>query len=769
MLGLTIAITISILAIVKVENEFSFEKGFSHYQRIYRINQDVFVSDQLIEVAVTPGAMGPALPDIFPEIENYVRIDRGNGTIKHGDRDFEIEGIVKTDSTFFDFFGIDVILGDGSSAIQSSEGIAISQSVASRIFGEVNPLGEALVINGNTHVVVTAVFADLPQKTHLKANAILNLAKHNKSATVSSWADSGIFTYLKLTDKANVEQLEELINEFMAEKTATIREQTGWKSVFTLMPIASIRLQSHRIGDVGGGSMGHIFALLAITFIVVILAAINYTNLSVALANRRSHEVGMRKIVGSPKRFIIYQFLCESIIISIVAFAVALPIAEMSIEPFGSFTGLPLTYSIIQNFDITLLFFAFACLLGILSGTYPAFILSSFSPLKVIRKGNSTQGRKALFRNVLIVSQFAAGLALIIISIVVFQQQKFLMEHSMGFDKENAIVVRTHNLDKKVSMTALKDELSGVLGVKAISASETNPPESFSASNFIPEGVDNNTILITTMKGDSDLVNSLGINLVEGRKFDPSFGTDSSSIIINQRLANQLGWNGNALGKRIMQGSQAEGNPLIVIGVVEDFHFESMHNPIKPLIILMDNSNPEYFIIRLEPGNHPQTIELLKEKWTEILGEKEMKFIFISENYSKLYQSEKGMSKGFILLTAIAIFIACLGLVGLAAYSTNQKGKEISIRKVMGASTIRLLLMLWWNFIRLIGISTLVAWPIAYFLVTDWLNNFAYRINLSPWVFLLSAIAGVVLAVLSVGTITIKSVKQNPAETLKWE
>jgi putative ABC transport system permease protein len=769
MLGLVVAITISILAIVKIESELSFEKGFANYQRIVRINQDVHISDQLIEAAVTPGAMGPAMPETFPEIESYVRIDRGNGTLKYGEKEFDIEGLIKTDSTIFNFFDIDIIYGDGPSSIQTVEGIALSQSVATQIFGQSNPLGEGLILNGTIPVVVTAVFADLPQKSHLKLNALVSLTRHNKSEMVNSWLESGIFTYLKLTEQADIEQLEGLINDFMFEKTKIIREQTGWMSVFTLMPISEIRLHSHRIGDSGGGSMGHILALLAITLIVVVLAAINYTNLSVALANRRAHEVGMRKIVGSPKRFIVYQFLFESIIISISAFLLALPVAEVSIQAFGNFTGLPLTYGIIENFNITVQFFVFACLLGVLSGIYPAFVLSSFSPLKVIRKGNKSTGRKALFRNVLIVSQFAAGLALIIITVIVFQQREFLMGHSMGVDKDNTIVVRTHNLDQSVSVSTLKSELGSVAGVKAISASEANPPESFSASNFIAEGTDNASILITSMRGDSDLVNSLGINIIEGRKFDASYVTDSTSIIINQKLARQLGWESNAIGKRIWQGTLSEGRQLNVIGVVEDFHFESMHSPIKPLILIMDDRNPQFLIVRLEPGNHAQTINQLKSKWSDLLGEKEMKFVFISDNYNKLYQSEKGMSKGFILLTAIAIFIACLGLVGLATFSTNLKGKEISIRKVMGASTVRLLLMLWWNFIRLIGVATLIAWPIAYLLVNDWLNNFAYRVIVSPWVFILSAVIGVVLALVSVGTITIKAVKQNPAETLKWE
>lgn len=766
--GLAIAITVSMLAIIKVNSELSFEKGFAEYERIYRINQDVYVSNQHVEAAVTPGAMGPAVNDVFPQVDNYVRIDRGSGTLVHEDREFEVEGIVKTDSTFFDVFSIDILAGNKTTPIVYTEGMAISQSLSERIFGNVDPLGQKLILNGVTPVVVTAVFEDLPSKSHLKANVIVNIVKHNNASTVSSWTDSGIFTYLKLNPNANIEKLEQKVNQLMAENTATVRQETGWESVFTLMPIAKIRLHSHRIGDVGGGSMGHIVALLAIALIVIVLAVINYTNLSVALANRRAHEVGMRKISGSPKSYIVLQFLCESIMLSLVAFLLALPTTEIGVEKFGKLTGLPLTYGVIDNLDVTLLFLGLSIFLGFLSGVYPAFVLSSFNPIKVIRKGNKSQGRKALFRNILIVSQFAAGLALIIITTVVFQQRKFLMGHTMGFDKENTIVITTHNLDRKVSLKTLKSEIEQAGGVTAVSVSETSPPESFSASNFIPEGSDNSTMLITTMKGDHDIVSSLGIKIANGRNFDPAFGTDSSAVLINQTLARQLGWD-NPLSMRIWDGEPGEVDPLRVIGVVEDFHFESMHSPIKPLVIMMDDSNADYLIVRLDSGNHINTIDNVKAKWEELLGAKEMRYTFVTDNYNELYQSEEGMSKGFILLTAIAIFIACLGLVGLAAYSTSLRYKEIGIRKVMGASTVRLLLMLWWNFIRLIGISTLIAWPVAYLLLNDWLNNFAYRVDLSPWVFVLTALAGTLIAVLSVGSITYGAARQNPALSLKVE
>ncbi len=766
--GLAIAITVSMLAIIKVDSELSFEKEFAEHERIYRINQDVFVSNQHVEAAVTPGAMGDALTEAFPEVENYVRIDRGNGTLEHEDREFDVEGVVKTDSTFFDVFGINIIDGEKEIPIVYTEGMAISQSLSKRIFGNSDPLGQRLILNGVAPVVVTAVFEDLPAKSHLKANVIVDIVKHNNATTVTSWTDSGIFTYLKLNPNANIDELEMKVNKLMEENTAAVREETGWKSVFTLMPIAQIRLNSHRIGDVGGGSMGHIVALLAIALIVIVLAVINYTNLSVALANRRAHEVGMRKISGSPKSYIVLQFICESVILALVAFLLALPITEIGVEKFGRLTGLPLTYGVFDNLSITLFFLGFSIFIGFLSGAYPAFVLSSFNPIKVIRKGNKSQGRKTLFRNILIISQFAAGLALIIITTIVFQQRKFLMGHTMGFDKENTIVITTHNLDRKVSLNTIKTEIEEVGGVAAVSISESSPPESFSASNFIPEGPDNSTMLITTMKGDHDLIGSLGIKIAAGRNFDPAFGTDSMAVLINQTLANQLGWE-SPLSMRIWAGNPNEDDPLTVIGVVEDFHFESMHTPIKPLVIMMDVSNADYLLVRLDPGNHINTIDNVKAKWEELLGAKEMRFTFVNDNYNELYRSEEGMSKGFVLLTALAIFIACLGLVGLAAYSTSLRYKEIGIRKVMGASTVRLLLMLWWSFIRLIGISTLIAWPVAYFLLKDWLNNFAYRIDLSPWVFVLTAIVGAIVAVLSVGSITYGAARQNPAQSLKME
>ena len=767
-LGLTLAITISLLATIKVESELSFEKDYRDYQRLYRINQDLFVSDQHIEAAVTPGAMGPALVELFPEVENSVRFYRWGGTIRYGEKDFDIESVVVSDTSFFELFGIEMVAIERVHPLNSKEDLAISETTAFKVFGKENPLGKRVLLNGNNHVV-TAVFSDLPKYSHLNANAIINIEKYSNSSLISSWYDSGLFTYLKLSEKADAKLLEIKLNDFMFEKTAELREKANWRSNFSLMPIANIRLHSHRIGDSGGGSIGQIIALIAVTIIIVILAAVNYTNISVAIAERRAHEVGMRKISGSPKYIIVTQFLCESIILSLVAFLVALPLTEISLASFGELTGMTLSYGVLKNFDITIGFLLFSIVLGIISGFYPAFVLSSFSPLKVIRKGSSGHGRKALFRNVLIVSQFAAGLTLIIITLFVYQQRQFLMDQNIGFDKDNIAVLSTRNTDKLVSLQSVKDEIKALGGVLSVSIAASNPPQDFSASNFIPEdSPDDATMIIPSMRGDSDFVKTLGVKLVDGNYLDEVSSADSMSIIVNQTLVRRMGWI-NPIGKRIWKDKESETQPYRVIGVVEDFHFESMHTPIKPLIFILDTKDASNIFVKIDPGKRDETIEALKYKWESLFDGKEIIYSLVSDNYNKLYTSEKGMSKGFVLLTLIAIIIACLGLVGLATYSTNQKTKEIGIRKVMGASTLKVLIILWWGFIKLVCISTLVAWPIAYFFVRDWLNNFAYRIHISPWVFIVAAAAGILLAILSVGTITIKAVRQNPAESLKWE
>jgi putative ABC transport system permease protein len=767
-LGLTLAISVSMLAILKVEAELSFEKSFRDYQRIIRVNQDIFVSDQHIEVAVTPGAMAPALVDLFPEVESSVRIERGSSSLKYNDKEIALERIVKSDTSFFSLFGIDIVLGEKSRALQSSESIAISESTANKIFGKSNPLGQPLTYNGSIPVVVSAVYKDIPLNSHLKADAILNIDKHATSP-IDSWYDSSLFTYIKVKDMTNVEALEEKLNELMVEKTAEIREQMGWKSDFTLMPIHKIRLYSSRIGDSGGGSIGHIIALITVSIIVVVLAAVNYTNLSVALANRRAYEVGMRKVNGSPKYYIVLQFLIESVILSIIAFFIALPVAELGVEPFGRLTGFPLSYGVISNINVTLLFLTFSVGLGLVAGIYPAFVLSAFNPIKVIRKGNRMQGRKTLFRNILIISQFAAGLSLIIITTTVFQQRQFLIKHSMGFDKENSIVINTMNLGNSLDLSVAKAEIKKINGVKAVSVTSNNPPHDFSASNYIPEGsADNRTMLIPRLMGDCDYTESLGIEVVKGREFDCSLPGDSMGVLVNETLVRRMGWD-DPIGKRIWKSQEDNEEPLIVLGVVNDFHYESMHTAIKPLLIQLDNRDAHMLMVRMQPGNHKETIDAIRTKWKEIAGDAELNFTFVSDNYNSLYSSEEGMSKGFMILSFLAIFIACLGLIGLAAYSTSLRIKEIGIRKVMGASVASLLTLIWWSFIKLVIIATLIAWPISYYLTTDWLNNFAYKVSISPWIFISAAAAGIVLAIISIGYITYNATKQNPVVALKYE
>ncbi|NHB69112.1 ABC transporter permease [Perlabentimonas gracilis] len=767
-LGLTLAISISMLAILKVDAEFSFEKSFKDYHRIIRINQDIFVSDQHIEAAVTPGAMGPALVETFPEVEMSLRMERGSSSLKYGDKEIALDRIVRCDTSFFSLFGIEVIIGDKSKALLSSESIAISESTAKKIFGNANPLGQPLFYNGTTPVAVSLVYKDLPLNSHIKADALLNLDKHS-SAPLDSWYDSSLFTYIKVKDLTNVEALEEKINALMVEKTAEIREQMGWKSDFTLMPIQNIRLHSNRIGDTGGSSIGQIIALLTVSIIVVILAAVNYTNLSVALANRRAYEVGMRKINGSPKYYIVLQFLIESMLLAVIAFIIALPIAELAIEPFGRLTGLPLSFGVLSNLKVTLMFLLFSIGLGVIAGFYPAFVLSSFNPIKVIKKGNGLLGKKTIFRNVLIISQFAAGLSLIIITSIVYQQRQFLVKHAMGFDKENSIAISTRSMTAATDIRVIKSELEKINGIKAVSITSNNPPHDFSASNYIPEGsADNATMLIPRLRGDCDFIRSLGIELLKGREFDCSLPGDSLAVLVNETLVKRMGWD-DPIGKRIWKSHDENDIPLSVIGVVKDFHYESMHSAIKPLLIQLDTKNAFMLIVRLEPGNHNATIEGIRNKWKELVGNDELNFTFVSDNYNSLYASEEGMSKGFLLLTAIAICIACLGLVGLAAYSTSLRVKEIGIRKVMGANVFTLLTMIWWSFIKLIIIATLIAWPISYYLANDWLNNFAYRIDINPWIFVGSAIAGIALAITSIGFITYGATKQDPVKSIKYE
>lgn len=768
-LGLTVAITISMLYIIKVETEFSFEKGYKNYQRIYRVNQDLFISDQHIEAAVTPGAMAAALVENFPEVERSIRIMPAGSTLRYDEKDFDVENMVMADSSFFALFGIEFISKNLANPTGSTHTIALSKATAEKIFGRSNPLGKKLGEGNLPPYVVTAVFEDLPKKSHLKIDAIIDIEKHNQSESSTSWYESNLFTYVLVGKNVDVKELEKKINAFVEKITAEVSEKVGWRSVYTLMPITSIRLRSHRIGDSGGGSFSHIIALFFVTLMVVTLAAVNYTNLSVALASKRAHEVGIRKISGSSRHLIVSQFLFESVLLSIIAFILALPLTEICLPPFGTLTGMPLSFSVFNNFGITLGFLGFAITLGILSGFYPAFVLSSFSPLKIIRKGSSKQTKRTALRNILIISQFAASLALIIVTITVYQQRNFLIKQNMGFDKENTIVLSTRNVGNPTSLEPLKNELKSLEGVLSASITSSNPPQNFSASNFIPEdSPEDATIMITMMTGDSEFTESLGIPLVEGRHFDAALPADSLGLIINQTLARRMGWD-NPIGKRVWKEKESGEEPFRVIGVVADFHFESMHTPIKPLVIRMNTSESKNIVIRLNPDRKPETMEAIKSIWSKMFDGKEMTFAYLSDNYNKLYQSEEGISKGFILLTVIAIFIACLGLIGLATHSTNQQIKEIGIRKVMGASTYTLLFMFWWDIIRLIIFATIIAWPVSYYLTNDWLNNFAYRVDINPWVFILTALGGVFLAILSVSSITYKAASQNPATSLKRE
>lgn len=779
--GLTFGIACSILIMLWVQDELSYDTYSERYEDTYRITGDFLFGGRDMKLCVAPALMGQELMNKFPEVESYMRFNsQGRYIIHYEDKSFIEHDVVYADSTFFEFFSIPLISGDANTALVEPNTLVLSNALAKKIFGDENPIGKSLKLDNNEHYRITGIYSDIPHNSHFNFEMICSLSSI-EDASQPNWLSMNYVTYLILDKNTDIDALKEKMNRMMEKLMEPLFKQfmgltieefkEDGRAVYSLQKLTDIHLKSDLSGEVGENSdirYVYIFALIA--FFILLVACINFMNLSTARSSGRAKEVGIRKVAGANKTNLIRQFLAESVLMALLSFILALITIELILPYFNNLTNKLITVPYINPFFIVASFFIIVAT-GFLAGSYPAFYLARFRPVAVL-KGKLRKGTKSgWLRTILVVIQFATSIVLIIGTITVYKQLKFFQHKNLGFDKEQLLVINdTYLLGDNASV--FKEEIQKLDEVKMTTLGSYLPIPSWRNNSAVfPDGKtnDSRTTPMQIWRVDFDYFDTYKLEIVDGRSFDKNLSTDSSAVIINEAAKKQFAWD-NPIEHSLSFPVSAQGDMehFDVIGVVENFHFESLRQEIAPMVIVI-GSGTTYLTIRFKTSDIEQFIGEIKSKWTALGEDQPFDYTFVDDRLNARYDAEMRLGKILGIFAIIAVFIGGLGLFGLAAFMTEQRTKEIGIRKVMGANIRNIIQLLIADFTKWVGVSFVVASIIAFYAMDKWLNNFAYKTTLSWWVFVAAGAGALVIAWLTVIWQTYKVAVKNPVESLRYE
>jgi putative ABC transport system permease protein len=767
--GLAIGMTCTILILLWVQDELSYDRFHKNGDYLYRVIQDIQFTDHRTHWAITQGPLGPSLKEDFPEIADFTRIRYRGFRFKYDDKVFD-EGVCMADNSILEMFTFPLVQGDAKTALIDPNNIVLSEKMAEKYFGGENPIGKTLKADDRYDFHVTGVFKKIPTNSHLQFDFLIPfIFGRELGYTVDTWNNSGFSTYVMLAKTASVENVIGKISDYLKRKP-TLEEN----SKLMLQPLKRVHLYSHYDFDFAHGDIKYVMIFSIVALFILLIACFNFMNLATARAGNRAKEIGMRKVAGAYKRNIIYQFFGEAIFLSLIALFFSLIFVELLLPIFNGLSGKERSLNFTSN-SLTLIgLIGITLITGIISGSYPALVLSTFKPVDILKGSGSTTGvtgsgkRGALFRKVLVVSQFAVSIMLLIGTIIVSNQLEFMRNKKLGYEKEHLIMSRMR-AEMSQQFEAVKNEFlknPDILNVTAVA----NPPTYgyvFSNTLWHWEGQKpDEEILFRCNLVNYDYFKTFGLELFAGRPFSKEFASDTNTVIINETAMKAMRLE-NPVGKRLAY-QNGEFN-IEIIGVVKDYHFRSLHQRIEPLILILSTDATQILCARILGTDIPRTINEVEQVWKKFAPDFPFEYNFLDETLDNLYRSEMRVSKIFRYFTALAIFISCLGLFGLASFMAEQRTKEIGIRKVVGASVLGIVLLLSKEFAKWVLVANLIAWPIAWYVMSKWLQNFAYRTNIAWTTFIFSAGVAVLIALLTVSYKSIRAAVANPVESLRYE
>ncbi len=786
--GLTVGLTCCLLITIYIVNELSYDRYNKNAENIYRVTRSFNNAEGVVSLnlsTVSP-PFGYYFPTDFPEIRKMTRLlNNGTTPLKYKEKLISEPEVYFGDENLFDVFTVKVVEGDPKTALREPFSVMLSEETAKKYFGNEDPMNKILRANNQFDIKVTGVYQKFPSNAHLHPSIIVSFNTLKDSAVYgaenlrTNWGNNSFFTYLLLPEHYDPNRMIARFPDFVNKRMDHKDYNGALPSKFTkigLQKLTDIHLYSHTDYEAEpNGDINRVYIFSVIAMFILLIACINYMNLSTARSTLRAREIGIRKVIGAQKKEIIYQFLSESVLIALVAILISLVLLYFTLPWLNKLSDQHLTMGMLSKWQILLPVMLAPFMIGVLSGIYPALFMSSFQPVKTL-KGFLKAGKGNIsFRKVLVVTQFGISIVLIITTIIVFQQLRYMQSTSLGYDKEHLLTIPYSNF-LNPSYDVFRNELLRNPDIKEVARSSRIPTgrllDAMGASTFVGDSLRPVTADIKFLATDYDFIPTYGVHIVAGRNFSRSYGTDTSNFILNESAVSAIGWKSpeDAIGKDFKYG-QFKGK---VIGVIGNFHFESLRQKIVPIILCNPptTATDSYFnslSVKVSGNNIQNTMAGIEKSWRKYLPEIPYQYTFLDERFADLYKSEQRQGTIFTVFACIAICIACLGLFGLSAFTISQRVREIGVRRVLGAKVDSIVLLLSKDFMRLVFVASVIAFPIAWYAMTNWLGDFAYRIHIEWWVFVLAASLALLIALATVSFHAIRAALANPVTSLRSE
>jgi putative ABC transport system permease protein len=782
-LGLSTGIACSLLIALFVINEASYDNFNVKKDRIYRTILNGKIGGQEVTTTSSPAIMGRTLRSEFPEIEDFLRMSgRGPTVIEYNNQTFTEDHLIEVDSSFFNFFTIPVLKGDMQNLLNAPRKAVLSESTARKIFGEENPIDKTIKIgNDSIRYTVSGVIGDIPGNSHFAANILTSFMTNPRSSD-PQWMNNSFSTYLLLKPNASFKTVDEkfppLLRKYVGPELQQYMgisfddlEKQGNIYRFYLQSLNDIHLDTSVQQEFKTASDPKFLIIFgSIAVLIILIAAINFMNLSTAQASKRAKEVGIKKIGGSSRGMLIAQFITEACFLSMVSLVLAIVFIKAALPFVSDFLKIELTLNLFENAYILPVLLLFSIFVGFLAGSYPAFYLSSFSPYEVLKGEVKNNMKNGMLRKVLVVFQFAVSILLIIGTMIMYRQIHYMINKDLGFSKEQLLVInRAGAMGKK--MKTFKTLVKEIPGVINITSSTAIPGRTNNTNGYRIEGRKDEPVIMATAWVDYNYLDTYGMTLLSGRFFEESYSSDQQACLVNEAAIKNFGitdWQGSRF---FQPGDSGKMEYLPILGVVKNFNFESLRNPIEPYILKFQNDGMlwGYVTVKISAQNYINTISQIEKVWKEFMANDPLQYYFLDEDFEQMYSQEKQNAQMAVIFSILAIFIAGLGLFGLTSFTVEQRTKEIGVRKAMGSSIAGIYFEISREIIVLVTISALVSWPLIYYIAGNWLENFYYRINLGLFSFVAGLGIALTIALLTISYKVLQAARVNPAQSLKYE
>ncbi|HMH23878.1 MAG TPA: ABC transporter permease [Puia sp.] len=769
-MGLAVGMSACFLIFLYVRFELSYDAFHSKADRIYRVVCDIKTPTETLNFSVPSWAMPSNIKAEFPEVESFARVSGDNILMRKGNIKFQEENAQWADSSLFYVFDFKLIKGDPQTALKEPFSIVLTETGAKKYFGGNNPIGQTILITGDGKPAkVTGVMKDIPENSQINGDVFLSMSTLTQKLAPKieeQWGNFGATTFLLLKQGTSPAALTAKFPAFLEKRDGKGMKQSQMSYKLLLEPLRSVYLHSTRDGS-KTGNMGNVYIFSIVAVFILLIACFNFVNLTTARSAERAKEVGIRKVVGAAKSQLASQFIGESVILCLISFILTIGACILLLPLFNQMAGKTISHGIFGNINYIIILLVAAIGIGLLAGLYPALVLSSFKPVVVLKGRFVTSVKGILLRKGLVIAQFTISIALIIATIIVYTQMRYMRSQDLGFNKDQMMVIDTQG---DPAMEAFRQSVAGTPNVRSVSMSSSVPgggdPTAYSEIENVKGDLQIANLELFFV--DFDYINQFGIKMLAGRSFSRDFGTDTTqSMILNEAAVKMFGYSSaqQAVGKRFKQWGR-EGK---IIGVMKDFHFRSLQESIKPLSMRIEPRGCNLVTAKLNARDVTGTIASIEKAWQKTIPNRPFSYFFMDEFFDKQYRGEERFGKLFLNFAVLAIFISCLGLLGLASYSTIQRTKEIGVRKVVGASVTNIVNLLSRDFMILIGIAFLIASPLTWFFMNRWLTDFAYRIPISWWMFVLAGVLALLIALATISFQAIRAAIANPVKSLRTE